>query len=123
MAWKLALLFHAAEHGANAHTCSISTVNAHAAVEVVKWYAWEQLDILQTASNKKVNRRLDAARKLVQRTPQGVSPRDLHRAEDTLFPTTEDAREALSTLVREGSAERRGSDKRPRYHPLRVPKS
>lgn len=123
MAWKLALMFHAAEHGGNAHDHPISDVNAHAAVEVIKWYAQEQLDILQTASDKKANKRLDAAKKFIQRFPQGVSPRDLHRAEDTLFPTTEDAREALSTLVREGAAERRGSDKRLRYHPLRAPKS
>jgi hypothetical protein len=46
-AWRIALVFHAVEHGTNAHNAPLSLDTAKAATKIIDWFAAGQLQILK----------------------------------------------------------------------------
>lgn len=59
-AWKLALVIHAARHGAKAHLAELDLTTAKAAVRVMNWFSDRQLEILSCGRTEKAKKRLNA---------------------------------------------------------------
>lgn len=57
-AWRLALVLHAGEHGADAGKHDLGADTARRAVEIVKWFSREQLAILASKRNDRNRQRL-----------------------------------------------------------------
>lgn len=74
-AWKLALVLHAGQHGADAHKRPLSETTAKDAVELMQWFIAGQLELLSVGRNQKRQARLTQLRELVQLAPKTM--RDL----------------------------------------------
>jgi hypothetical protein len=108
IAYRIALIFHCAEHGATAHALPLAKSTADDAVEVMKWFGKHQLVVLGAVQQTCYNDKLAIALVFVNRSgPAGVSARDLHRHKQTLFVDSEDALETLEQLEAEGPVVRR----------------
>ncbi len=56
-AWRMALVLHAARHGTKAHAETLETAAARDAIEIVRWFAARQLEMLH--SGRRETRRKD----------------------------------------------------------------
>ena len=57
-AWKLALVLHAARHGAKAHTARLDHSTAADGIEVMRWFSIQQLHVLSTRRREGLSKRL-----------------------------------------------------------------
>jgi len=100
-AWRLCVVLHAAEHGANAHEHEVSEQTARNAIQIAEWFASEQMQILGASrlaieKNARV-RVLD----LAARNPEGIALADVYHARIT--PDAETARCLLNQMINVGS--------------------
>jgi hypothetical protein len=51
-AWRIAVVLHAAQHGARAHECKLELDTAKRAIELADWFAVQQLEISLPAGTK-----------------------------------------------------------------------
>lgn len=79
-AWKLALVLHSARHGGEAHEVTMDTRTAKDALEVMRWFADRQLEVLQAGRNEKLQKRLMALMAAMAAARTEISFRDLKRS-------------------------------------------
>jgi hypothetical protein len=74
-AWRLALVFHAVEHGTNAHNVLLSLETAQGATRIIDWFSRGQLDLIQHShrgeENDRVERLIDIVRSKGGKESQG----------------------------------------------------
>lgn len=102
IAWKLALVFHAVEHGANAHNTDVSEANARKAVAVVSWFSLQQVELLAELNKKTCDDQTIKALNLVTKYHRLTVRLVLKH---TICKTPEDARKLLTGLVDQGVLE------------------
>jgi hypothetical protein len=104
IAFRIALIFHCAEHGVKAHTVPLGSSTADNAVEVMKWFGKHQLVLLGAVQQTCENDKLAVALPFVNKSGHaGVSARDLHRHKQGLFTDSEDALNMLEQLEAESA--------------------
>ena len=108
-AWRLAVVLHAAQHGARAHEHKLEIDTANRAIELQDWFALEQLEIL-SASREKARREIwDEVLSLFANRPEGIRASDVYRAR-----IVHNADEAHALLVAmEAGGELSGRDEQP----------
>jgi hypothetical protein len=82
-AWRLALVLHAATHQDEAHEEPLTIRTAKNAVEIVRWFAVQQLEVLRWGRQEKLKNRLLALLALLAILANGsgeISFRDLRRS-------------------------------------------
>lgn len=89
-AWRLALVLHAATHGSRAGSHSIIEDTARRAVEIVRWFAGEQLSILapQLANRQRI--RLQKLKSILMDNQGQISLRDLSTNHGYIKEETQD---------------------------------
>lgn len=80
-AWRLALVLHAATHGANAHKNELALSTAQHAIRLAKWFGNQQLRILNANSLPRQKQRMNKLLRNLQNSPDGqMSFRDLRNS-------------------------------------------
>ena len=79
-AWRLAVVLHAARHGAAAHEAALDRETAGAAVEVMRWFAAMQLQVLAAGRRESLKSRLLALLALLAEARGEISFRELRRS-------------------------------------------
>jgi hypothetical protein len=79
-AWKLALVLHSARHGSGAHEATLEAGTAADALEVMRWFAGRQLEVLQSGRREKLQKRLMALMAAMAAAKNEISFRDLKRS-------------------------------------------
>lgn len=123
IAWRLTLIFHCAENGEAAHLKFVSEQTAANAVQVMKWFARHQQELLNRGEEQSNNDKLSIALAFANRSPAGVTAWDLYRHKQTLFDNVADARAALDKLEGEGSLVGEQSRKSRRFFRKSVPRT
>jgi hypothetical protein len=122
-AWRMALGFHCAEHGARAHEVPMTEETAAAAVRVMRWFTRHQQDQRQSFQSTKTNNKLSVALSYVNRSPGGATAWDVYRFKQGLFDNVQDARTALDQLEDEGSITGEQSRKSRRFFRKPAPRT
>jgi hypothetical protein len=79
-AWRLCVVLHAAEHGADAPKHPLSALTAHRAVTLANWFAQEQLGMLKDARVERRMNKLERVREILRGCPGNRLPiRELER--------------------------------------------
>jgi hypothetical protein len=108
-AWRIAVVLHAARHGAHAHKKKLEIDIANRAIELQDWFASQQLEIL-SATRDKLRREIhDRVFSLLDEKPEGISARDVQRAR--IMRTADEARALLVEM--EAEAKLSGDDEQP----------
>jgi hypothetical protein len=68
-AWRLAVVIHAAEHGADAWQESLTVTTAANAVRLMRWFADQQLRTLSAGREERLSKRLDKLREVLALKP------------------------------------------------------
>jgi hypothetical protein len=79
-AWRLAVVLHAARHGAAAHEAALDRETAGAAVELMRWFSTKQLQVLAAGRRENLKTRLLALLALLAEANGGISFRELRRS-------------------------------------------
>jgi hypothetical protein len=79
-AWRLAVVLHAARHGAAAHEAALDRETAGAAVELMRWFSTKQVQVLAAGRRENLKTRLLALLALLAEANGGISFRELHRS-------------------------------------------
>jgi Protein of unknown function (DUF3987) len=108
-AWRIAVVLHAAQHGALAHEKSLELDTAKRAIELASWFAMQQLEIL-SASREKARRQIwDEVLSLLADKPQGIRASDVYRAR--IVRNADQAHAMLAAM--ESESELSGRDEQP----------
>ena len=92
-AWRLALVFHAVEHGTNAHNVPLSLETAQGATRIIDWFARGQLDLIQRSRQDEGNDKVERLIEIVRSKGGKVSKGDL---KDNNKLTEEEVREIVA---------------------------
>jgi hypothetical protein len=99
-AWRMSVVLHAAQHGAQAHEHHLSADTAMAAITIADWYAAQQLDILSGGRwQAKRNRQKDVLLLLAD-IPEGIRAWHVQRAR--IAKTADEARDLLAAMEQDG---------------------
>lgn len=98
-AWKLALVFHAVEHGSHAHCVEVSAETARKAVAVVSWFSVQQLGLIGEADDASEVSKTDKIMTLVNKFRR-VTARMVR--ERGVCIDSKEARVLLDDLVKQG---------------------
>jgi hypothetical protein len=79
-AWRLALVLHAARHGADAHTATLEPDTARAAIVIVRWFAARQLEMLRSGRREGLKKDLLALLALLANGRGAISFSELRRS-------------------------------------------
>jgi hypothetical protein len=123
LAWRIALVFHCAEHGKNSHHNDVAEQTALNAIRVTEWFASHQQQLLERAAERSSNEKLEVALQFVNRSSSGVTAYELFRLRQSLFDNVQDARNALDQLEDEGSITSEPSRKSRRFYRKTAPRS
>ena len=99
-AWRLSVVLHAAQHGAQAHAHHLSVETATAAITLADWFAAQQLDILSGGRWQAKRDRENEVLKLLAAIPDGITARDVQR--QRIAKTADEARELLAAMEQDG---------------------
>jgi len=110
-AWRLSVVLHAAQHGAQAHSHPVSIATATAAITLADWFAAQQLAILSGGRWQAKRDRQKDVLVLLADFPDGITARDVYRAR--IAKTADEARELLATMEQDGILE--GKDNKPEH--------
>lgn len=108
-AWRIALVFHAARYGNEAHTHQLEEKTAADAVTVQNWFAAQQLAILERKRNEAHQKLVEAVKNLCVRNPGGIKAKTVYR--ERITATSQEARALLGRLEDKGILE--GEDHKP----------
>jgi hypothetical protein len=95
-AWRIAVVLHAALHGAHAHEHTPAAETAKNAIGIADWFADQQLEILEGGREAARNAKRDRVLALLATKPAGITARDVQRARITESP--EEARMLLDAM-------------------------
>ena len=98
-AWRLSVVLHAAQHGAEAHDHPLSAETAQNAITIADWFANQQLDILSGGRMKAKRDKCNEVLLLLAGLPEGITAREVQRAR--IVGNADDARELLEAMDRE----------------------
>lgn len=108
-AWRIAVVLHAAQHGAHAHEHSLELDAAKRAIELADWFAAQQLEIL-SGSREKARRQIwDEVLSLLVEESHDIRASDVYRAR--VVRTAEEAHALLAAM--EAAGELIGRDEMP----------
>lgn len=80
-AWRLAVVLHAALHGAEAWCENLSADTAHKAVKLMRWFSAQQLRVLAAGREDRLHKRLEKLRDVLALEPQNAKTlRELDRS-------------------------------------------
>jgi hypothetical protein len=79
-AWRLAVVLHAARHGAAAHEAALDRETAGDAVELMRWFSAKQLQVLAAGRRENLKTRLLALLALLAEARGEISFRELRRS-------------------------------------------
>ena len=113
-AWRLAVVLHAAVHGAQAHNHPLADETAANAIRLAQWFADQQLDTLARGRRRVAQKKEDEVTELLatrhkRQQLDFVTARDVHRAR--IVPTADAALALLLRMEKDGIL--RGQDVRP----------
>ena len=108
-AWRLSVVLHAAQHGAQAHEHKLSFETARDAITLADWYAVQQLEILSGGRWRAKRDRQKEVLFLLADITEGITARDVYRAR--IAKTAEEARDLLKQMEQDGILE--GKDNAP----------
>jgi len=100
-AWRIAVVLHAAEHGGCAHQIPLSVNTASAAVELVEWFAKEQINLLDAVGHQtKKTKRIRILKAILRKDGEKeITAREVQRMGIT--STAAEAREILKRMEKE----------------------
>ena len=100
-AWRIAVVLHAAENGGCAHQVPLSVETASAAIELVKWFNKEQIDIMEAVGHQtKKTKRSRILRAIFRKDGEkDITAREVQRLGIT--STAAEAHEILERMVKE----------------------
>ena len=104
-AWRLSVVLHAAQHGAQAHEHHLSAETARAAITLADWYAAQQLDILSGGRWRAKRDQQNEVLSLLAEITEGITAREVQRAR--IAKPAEEARELLKQMEQDGILESR----------------
>ena len=107
-ACRIALILHAAEHGANAGNTEIQADTARSAVRVTEWFVNEQLIILNSHRTQSLLKDLREVWLFARALMQGFTVRDLVRKK--MFRTANAAESVLNQMLEKGLMEQEPVD-------------
>ena len=107
-AWRIAVLLHAAQHGAQAHDYRLKLDTAKRAIELAYWFAWQQLEILSGSRQKAQREKRDQVLSLLSQKP-GIRASDVYRAR--IVRNADEAHALLAEMEADG--ELIGRDEQP----------
>jgi Protein of unknown function (DUF3987) len=122
IAWRIALIFHCAEHGSQSHLTAVAEQTAISALRIIKWFAWHQQQLLERGAELSANEKLDAALNYVNGHPSGATAYDVFRKRQALFHDANDARITLDQLEEEGAITGEPSRKSRRFYRRPAPR-
>jgi Protein of unknown function (DUF3987) len=108
-AWRIAVVLHAAQHGAHAHEHKLEVDTAKRAIELAGWFAMQQLEILSGSRDKARQEKLDEVLALADEKPKGIRASDVYRAR--IVRNADEAHALLAAMESEG--ELSGRDEQP----------
>jgi hypothetical protein len=99
-AWRLSVVLHAAQHGAQAHLHPLSAETARDAIAIADWFAAKQLEILSGGRMKAQRDKRNEVLLLLVDHPDGITARLVQRVR--IADPAEDAHELLQAMEKEG---------------------
>jgi len=99
-AWRIAVVLHAAQHGAHAHEHKLEIDTANRAIELADWFAAQQLEILSACRGKARREKWDRVLTLLDEQPEGIRTSDVYRARIT--HNADEAHALLAAMEAEG---------------------
>jgi len=108
-AWRIAVVLHAAQHGARAHEHRLELDTATRAIELADWFAAQQLEILSASREKARQQIWDEVLSLCADRPDGIRASDVYRAR--IVRNADQAHSLLGAMESEG--ELSGRDEQP----------
>lgn len=103
VAWRIALIFHCSENGDQAHLKPVTEQTALNAVQVMRWFARHQQQLLERGQEQTDNDKMAVALAFVNKSSGGATAWEVYRSRQTLFENATDARSALDQLESEGA--------------------
>jgi hypothetical protein len=112
-ACRLSLLIHVAKWGADAVNQPLDVDSAQRGVELAKWFAEQQVQLLQSNHPHELERILNGIENMARNKPEGFTGRDLYKAGIVQGP--EEAERIMEGLIAQGlaTAERKQTGGRP----------
>jgi hypothetical protein len=108
-AWRIAVVLHAALHGAHARDHKLEIDTANRAIEIADWFATQQLEILFASRDKARREIWDQVFSLLADKQEGIRASDVYRAR-----IVHNAAEAHTLLAEmEAAGELSGRDEQP----------
>ena len=108
-AWRIAVVLHAAQHGAHAHEHKLEIETANWAIKLADWFAAQQLEILSASRDKARREKWDRVLSLADEKPKGIKAADVYRAR--IVPNAEQAHALLAEM--EAAGELNGRNEQP----------
>jgi hypothetical protein len=99
-AWRIAVCLHAGQWGAQSHEQTMELQTAQDAIELVEWFAEQQLEILSKGRAKAAKDLRDQVLALLADHPKGIRRTDVYRHRITA--NAEEARQLLEAMEKEG---------------------
>ena len=99
LAWKLALVVHAARCGADKATTPLTVEDAEAGVAIADWFAAQQLDALRAGRLAAERELHKAVFRLIQEKGGEITARDVYRANITTRKDVEQAEQLLDRMA------------------------
>ena len=99
-AWRIAVVLHAATHGAHAHEYKLELDTAKRAIELADWFAGQQLEILSARREKARREIWDEVLSLLADRPEGIRASDIYRAR--IVRNADEAHTLLAEMERAG---------------------
>ena len=108
-AWRIAVVLHAAQHGANAHKHRLEIETAKRAIELADWFAAQQLEILSASRDKAQREKRNQVLALCDDKLSGIRASDVYRAR--IVRNADEAHALLASMESDG--ELMGRDEHP----------
>jgi hypothetical protein len=108
-AWRIAVVLHAAQHGAEAHGYKLELDTAKRAIKLADWFAAQQLEILSGSRDKARREIRNRVLALCDDRPAGIRASDVYRAR--IVRNADEAHELLAEMESDG--ELSGRDEQP----------
>jgi len=99
-AWRLAVVLHAAQHGARAHEHKLVLDTANRAIELQGWFESQQLEILSATREKARHEIWDRVFTLLADKPEGIRGSDVYRVR--IAHNADEAHALLAAMEAEG---------------------
>ncbi len=108
-AWRIAVVLHAAQHGAHAHEHTLEIATADPAIKIADWFAAQQLEVLFVSRDKARREVWGKVLSLLADKPDGIKASDVYRTR--IVRSADEAHTLLAAM--EAKGELSGRDEQP----------